>query len=659
MDRTEYLNLRRKILEAYEKIHIWPEILPDEQLKLLKVQARNLREEKFIVSVCGQTKAGKSTLLNALIFQSPILPVDDTPFTSRITRIEYGLFPSCEIFFHNRADWDTLNNKNPAPGEEQNQAEFLAGEIIKSFKKGVKERDCINEQGKSIQITDLNELHEYVCYGGKFTPFVREVCLRFPADILKNAVFVDTPGINDPNPLTGKQTRDWIQQSHAVIYVCYAGRALNEVDFEFMDQCLLHVPLSQRIIAINKVDQVSDFQELQQWVQELGSTESRRGKCLFGELSTICYVCGLGGLIAACLKKQQPLSSEYEFYHQDLQDRGFLAESGNLIGHFRDCVEKRLLEQRGQITLQAHKTFIENSFHSRKSSLRHRIEHLQSKVQLLEQDHEKLKTILLISREKQKHIRENFAVFGRNLDTEITRLMRLFISRIREIRKTLLKEITEESNRIKELGRLQIEFPWIVKHSLESAHPIMKEIGRNYLTEIGKITQTHISTLENALESNTLVSRNELSELLKRSSEQTISLFVTTLQEVIEADTLSTLFKSLAPTWQRWFMPGRSLENVRLELFKMLENFFCDQFDLFGNELNRDLVVSLEKIITETAKEIHSMNESLKGEINYHLHNEQKCTGRIENEKQEIFNLKAQIIDLQNFQKSLGLNDKF
>ena len=37
----------------------------------------SLRSARYIVAVCGQMKAGKSTLLNALMFGKLVLPADD------------------------------------------------------------------------------------------------------------------------------------------------------------------------------------------------------------------------------------------------------------------------------------------------------------------------------------------------------------------------------------------------------------------------------------------------------------------------------------------------------------------------------------------------------------------------------------------------------
>ena len=48
----------------------------------------NLKKAPFTVAVCGEVKAGKSTLLNSILFGDNILPTFDTPLTAKLTFIK-------------------------------------------------------------------------------------------------------------------------------------------------------------------------------------------------------------------------------------------------------------------------------------------------------------------------------------------------------------------------------------------------------------------------------------------------------------------------------------------------------------------------------------------------------------------------------------------
>ena len=68
----------------------------------------NLRHERFVVAVCGQMKAGKSTLLNALIFAEPVLPAAATTMTAKVTLMEGAMAPRVEATFYTAAEFDAV-----------------------------------------------------------------------------------------------------------------------------------------------------------------------------------------------------------------------------------------------------------------------------------------------------------------------------------------------------------------------------------------------------------------------------------------------------------------------------------------------------------------------------------------------------------------------
>lgn len=61
----------------------------DSSLETLKVQADNIRQDKFLLMIVGEAKAGKSTFINAYL-GNEILPMDVKQCTSAIVEIRYG-----------------------------------------------------------------------------------------------------------------------------------------------------------------------------------------------------------------------------------------------------------------------------------------------------------------------------------------------------------------------------------------------------------------------------------------------------------------------------------------------------------------------------------------------------------------------------------------
>lgn len=67
-------------------------------------EGRNLR-----LGIVGEVKAGKSSFLNALLFDGEdILPKAPTPMTAALTKIGYSETPSANIHFYSKTDWNTI-----------------------------------------------------------------------------------------------------------------------------------------------------------------------------------------------------------------------------------------------------------------------------------------------------------------------------------------------------------------------------------------------------------------------------------------------------------------------------------------------------------------------------------------------------------------------
>jgi len=67
----------------------------DEQKDLLN----SLERARLRIGFIGQIKTGKSTLINALIFRKPVMPVSATPMTASLCFLTYGDKPKVEVEF--------------------------------------------------------------------------------------------------------------------------------------------------------------------------------------------------------------------------------------------------------------------------------------------------------------------------------------------------------------------------------------------------------------------------------------------------------------------------------------------------------------------------------------------------------------------------------
>ena len=151
-----YKKQKETIIEAYGKI-VDLDILPIDDIKAEDIiaQQQKLESEQFVLCAAGQMKAGKSTLLNALIFQDEVLPADDTPHTAKITIIEYAKEPSFVATFYNEEEWNELK-RMPYENEEGEKivggyyTAFLKDEAEKAIGQGIYEAEMIGAMPKKV-----------------------------------------------------------------------------------------------------------------------------------------------------------------------------------------------------------------------------------------------------------------------------------------------------------------------------------------------------------------------------------------------------------------------------------------------------------------------------------------------------------------------------
>lgn len=272
-------------------------------------KAREGRELR--VGIIGRVKAGKSSLLNALLFEGrDILPKAATPMTASLTVLAYGESPRAEVdpftpedvaemarlateydrelktrvetrlAQHQERlaraggrpipplDPDRLEqtvrrelDQDPQLGAAKDMYERIleAGGLPAKWARG----EAIQLEADSIEALRLR-LADYVGANGKFTPFTNCLRLYLPLPGLKNLEVVDTPGINDPIPSREKRTYRELHRCDAVFVVSPAGQFLNAQDLDLMDRLSRKEGVREVFLVASQVDSQLFGSELRQ-----------------------------------------------------------------------------------------------------------------------------------------------------------------------------------------------------------------------------------------------------------------------------------------------------------------------------------------------------------------------------------------------------------
>lgn len=279
---------------AIQKSEEWQRVLDS-----FAEQGRVLR-----IGIIGRVKAGKSSMLNALLFNgNDILPKAATPMTAALTIMEYSENVSAEVDFFTQQDIDEIKVKydffQKALDSKIKEKELENAERIKR-KKGVnslsaeEQQECrnkaksqaeremkddpsfasydqycrIKESGKSL--SDLEQyrtisagsveelmngvLNQFVGSSGAFMPFTKSVTLHIPEKGLQGLQIIDTPGINDPVTSRGERTNQLLQHCDVVLIVSPSGQFLSSEDTDLMHQVTTKEGTQQAYLIASQVD---------------------------------------------------------------------------------------------------------------------------------------------------------------------------------------------------------------------------------------------------------------------------------------------------------------------------------------------------------------------------------------------------------------------
>ena len=178
---------------------------------------------EFHIALVGAIKAGKSTLINALLgYEYASTKV--TPETASLTKFRKGQSNAVNVSFYGKDEWATL-------WKSANDAKATV--FLEEYEKlnGDSEKDkWLSKETLSIECETKEELVKEI---QKWTSsksvchyFVKEVEVRLKEfDLPDGVVLVDTPGLDDVVQYRSNITRDYIDRANAVL-VCVKSDAL-------------------------------------------------------------------------------------------------------------------------------------------------------------------------------------------------------------------------------------------------------------------------------------------------------------------------------------------------------------------------------------------------------------------------------------------------
>ena len=215
-----------------------------------------INNDVLTIGVIGQMKCGKSTFLNAFVFQDAVLPAATTPMTAALSVITYGEKKKLKAEFYTSDEWNEQKHQASRNLEDINNS--LEESKVKAAKelvsKSVKLGSDINRYLGQTKEDTLDNLIEYVGADGKFVSITKSVTIYYPEEYLKGVEIVDTPGFNDPIVSREERTKEFLNKADVVILMLYAGRPFDATDRDILFKNVRQCGIGKVLIGINKYD---------------------------------------------------------------------------------------------------------------------------------------------------------------------------------------------------------------------------------------------------------------------------------------------------------------------------------------------------------------------------------------------------------------------
>ena len=226
---------------------------------LTELQRIEADEQHLSIGIMGQVKAGKSSFLNALLFDGkPILPEAATPKTANLTRIAYGEHPHLTVHYYSPQEWQEI--EEDAEGGSDSPRARVAKELVAMVRHhGVDAATLLaggQEEVFAVGSVDelMGKLNDYVGENGRFTALVKSTEILLPLPELQGFEIIDTPGMNDPVPSRTQKTRDYMARCDVVFFLSRCSQFLDQSDMDLLAEQLPAKGVKRMVLVAGQLD---------------------------------------------------------------------------------------------------------------------------------------------------------------------------------------------------------------------------------------------------------------------------------------------------------------------------------------------------------------------------------------------------------------------
>ena len=394
-----------------------------------------LENRKVVLGVVGQVNAGKSTLLNCLLFGGrEMLTTDVTPATARLTIIKHSEKETeMSVQFYSREEWNGIKALADEEVSKHTIKRPFSDTVHNAEKKLGTELDGLLG---TIATPDYLDSFEYINKDGKYVDIVKITEIGTPDPRLTDIEVVDTPGLNDVVESRVKETYKQLERTDAIVLLTSHGKIMDSNDFELALSQIREQGIGKLIVVVPQLDtygpeqrrQINEIRQdlsdrAERFAKRYGPGAEKIAKEWFTP-DNVVTVSAMANVVGSKKKCGSKLTEDEEFYYgKMLEDSEIPAEDPDRLIKWSqiDVLESKIDE-----TVVKNKTAILIGRPLRK--LMNDINTITSVVQRHKTDAEaSLKDLTVSVAELRNRRKEELDVLG-SLDRDLSRLTATFVS---------------------------------------------------------------------------------------------------------------------------------------------------------------------------------------------------------------------------------------
>jgi GTPase SAR1 family protein len=275
--------------------------------KAISVYEDNLENRVIQVAVVGAVKAGKSTLMNAILGDE-IAPFKVTPETAVLTIFKASDKNYVKVFFYSENQWEAIwDSANATVEKSFKKSKFI--EEYNNLNAGNIKTLWLNQKTIEIFPESIEDLKEIVKKHSSKTEAIHyfveklEIGLKkFGIDELplpRDISFVDTPGLDDVVVQRTEITKNYISSADAVI-VCVLAKTFRNDEYKTILGTFENIGADKNKVVVlgTQLDSLNETKDewkklKEEWHNNLGGlykNEESLGKNVIGVSARIFYL---------------------------------------------------------------------------------------------------------------------------------------------------------------------------------------------------------------------------------------------------------------------------------------------------------------------------------------------------------------------------------